>query len=232
MTSVGWRLALIDPPRLTEEAPLSRIVIIGGTGYTGTNVAREATSRGHEVVSWSRNAPAAPVEGVRYETGDAADATAVVPGADVVVLALSPRGDTAGRLVQLYPVYAAAAADTGARLIMVGGFSSLRPAPGAPRFAEGEIPEEYREEALEGEATRQWLATSAPAGLDWVFVSPAGAYGAWAAGEKTGTYRVGGEVALFDSEGKSEISGPDFADAIVNEVDRAEHHREHISVAY
>jgi putative NADH-flavin reductase len=211
---------------------MSTIAVIGGTGYTGSNIVREAVGRGHEVVSWSRSTPAAPVEGARYETGDAADATSVIAGADAVVLTLSPRGETAGRLIELYPVYAAAAAEAGARLIMVGGFSSLRPAPGQPRFAEGEIPEQFREEALEGEATRQWLAGSAPADLDWVFVSPAGAYGAWAAGQKTGTYRVGGEIALFDDEGKSEISGPDFADAIVNEIDRAEHHREHISVAY
>ncbi|GAA1965718.1 NAD(P)H-binding protein [Nocardioides panacihumi] len=211
---------------------MSTIAVIGGTGYTGTNIAREAVSRGHEVISWSRSVPATPVDGVRYETGDAADAVAIIPGADVVVLTLSPRGETAGRLIELYPTYAAAAAEAGARLIMVGGFSSLRPAPGEPRFAEGEIPEQFREEALEGDATRQWLATSAPAELDWVFVSPAGAYGAWAPGEKTGVYRVGGEIALFDDEGKSEISGPDLADAIVNEIDRAEHHRAHISVAY
>jgi putative NADH-flavin reductase len=211
---------------------MSTIAIIGGTGYTGTNVAREAAARGHQVVCWSRSVPAEPVPGVRYETGDGADATAIIDGADAVVLALSPRGETAGRLIQLYPVYAEAAARAGARLLMVGGFSSLRPAPDQPRFAEGEIPEQFREEALEGEATRQWLATSAPAELDWVFVSPAGAYGAWAPGEKTGTYRVGGEIALFDADGSSEISGPDFADAIVNEIDRGEHHREHVSVAY
>jgi putative NADH-flavin reductase len=211
---------------------MSTIAVVGGTGYTGTNIVREAVARGHQVVSWSRSVPADPVEGVRYETGDAADAVAIIPGADAVVLALSPRGATAGRLIELYPVYAAAAAQAGARLVVVGGFSSLRPAPGQARFAEGEIPEQFREEALEGEATRQWLATSAPAELDWVFVSPAGAYGAWAPGEKTGTYRVGGEIALFDPEGKSEISGPDFADAIVTEIDRAEHRREHISVAY
>lgn len=211
---------------------MSTIAVIGGTGYTGTNIAREAVARGHEVVSWSRSVPATPVDGVRYETGDAADAVAIIPGADVVVLALSPRGETAGRLIELYPAYAAAAAEAGARLIMLGGFSSLRPTPDAPRFAEGEVPAEFREEALEGNATLEWLVTSAPAELDWVFVSPAGAYGAWAPGEKTGVYRVGGEIALFDDEGKSEISGPDLADAIVNEIDRPAHHRAHISVAY
>jgi uncharacterized protein len=213
---------------------MSTIAVIGGTGYTGSNVAREAAARGHEVVSWSRSVPAEPVAGVRYETGDAADAASVIPGADAVVLTLSPRGDLAerGRQLALYQGYAAAAAEAGARLIVVGGFSSLRPAPGEPRFAEGEIPEQFREEALEGDSIREWFATSAPAELDWVFVSPAGAYGAWAPGEKTGTYRVGGEIAMFDAEGKSEISGPDLADAIVNEIEGATHHREHISVAY
>jgi uncharacterized protein len=213
---------------------VSTIAVIGGTGYTGTNVAREAASRGHEVVSWSRTLPASPVAGVRYETGDAADASAIIPGADAVVLALSPRGELAGtgKQLGLYQEYAACAAETGARLIVVGGFSSLRPAPGEQRFAEGEVPEQFREEALEGESIRAWLAGSAPEGLDWVFVSPAGGYGSWAPGEKTGAYRVGGEVALFDAEGRSEISGPDLADAIVNEIDHPHHHREHISVAY
>ncbi|GAB7006111.1 NAD(P)H-binding protein [Nocardioides sp. AN3] len=213
---------------------MSTIAVIGGTGYTGANIVREAAARGHQVVSWSRSVPADPVAGVRYETGDAADAVAVIPGADAVVLTLSPRGQLAARGAQLalYQAYAAAAAEGGARLLVVGGFSSLRPAPGEPRFAEGEIPEQFREEALEGDSIRAWFADSAPAELDWVFVSPAGAYGSWAPGEKTGTYRVGGDVALFDAEGKSEISGADFADAIVNEIDNPTRHREHMSVAY
>ncbi|WP_395475405.1 hypothetical protein [Saccharopolyspora spinosa] len=51
-------------------------------------------------------------------------------------------------------------------------------------------------------------------------------------GERTGTYRIGGDVALFDENGKSEISGADFALAVVDEIERHEHPREHISVAY
>jgi putative NADH-flavin reductase len=213
---------------------VSTIAVIGGTGYTGTNIAREAVTRGHQVVSWSRSVPADPVAGVRYETGAAADAGAVIPGADVVVLTLSPRGELAARGTQLglYKTYAAVAAETGARLVVIGGFSSLRPAPGEPRFAEGEIPEQFRDEALEGDSIRAWLADSAPADLDWTFVSPAGGYGAWAAGERTGTYRLGGEVALFDAEGRSEISGPDLAVAVLDAIESGQHHREHISVAY
>ena len=123
-------------------------------------------------------------------------------------------------------------AEAGARYLQVGGFSSLRPAPDQPRFVEGEIPEPYRAEALEGEATRVLLAERAPDELDWVFVSPAGGYGSFAPGERTGAYRVGGEIALFDAEGKSNISGADFALAIVDEIDDPRHHREHIGVAY
>lgn len=209
------------------------IVVVGGTGYTGGNIVREAAARGHVVVSISRSAPAAPVPGVRYERGTVADvAPRVIPGADVVVAALSPRGDMAGRLVEAYRRLALLSAEAGARYLQVGGFSSLRPAPGAPRFVEGEIPEQFREEALEGEATRVMLVEDAPADLDWVFVSPAGGYGSFARGERTGSYRVGGEVALLAADGTSSISGADFATAVVDEIDAPAHHRAHISLAY
>jgi putative NADH-flavin reductase len=212
---------------------MATIVVFGGTGYTGSNIVREAASRGHQVISVSRSEPKERVEGVRYEVGAAeAVAARVIPGADAVVASLAPRGDMAGRLVEVYRALARLSAAAGARYLQVGGFSSLRPAPEAPRFVEDEIPEEYRAEALEGEATRVMLVDEAPEELDWVFVSPAGAYGAWAAGERTGTYRVGGEVALFDAEGGSNISGADFASAIVDEIETPAHHREHLGVAY
>ena len=212
---------------------MATIVVVGGTGYTGGNIAREAASRGHEVISVSRSEPADRVAGVRYELGDAETAAArVIPGADAVVATLSPRGDMAGRLVDVYRRLAGLAAEAGARYLQVGGFSSLRPAPDAPRFVEGEIPAEFRDEALEGEATRVMLVEQAPADLDWVFLSPAGAYGAFNPGERTGQYRVGGEIALFDDEGASAISGADFAIAVVDEIERAEHHREHLGFAY
>jgi uncharacterized protein len=212
---------------------MATIVVFGGSGYTGSNIIREAASRGHEVISVSRSAPVERVEGVRYELGSASDlAPRVIPGADAVVATLSPRGDMAGRLVEVYGELSRLSAENGARYLQVGGFSSLRPAAGAPRFVEGEVPEQFRAEALEGEATRELLAAGSPHELDWVFLSPAGAYGAWAAGERTGSYRVGGDVALFDEAGESTISGADFALAIVDEIETPKHHREHIGIAY
>jgi uncharacterized protein len=212
---------------------MATIVVFGGTGYTGANIVREAASRGHHVVSVSRSEPKERVEGVQYTIGPADEvAPKAIPGADAVVAALSPRGDMAGRLVEVYEQLARVSAEVGARYLQVGGFSSLRPAPGQPRFVEGDVPEQFRDEALEGEASRAMLADRAPENLDWVFVSPAGEYGAWAAGERTGSYRIGGEVAQFDADGGSHISGADFALAVLGEIENPVHHREHIGVAY
>ena len=212
---------------------MATIVVFGGTGYTGSNVVREAASRGHEVISVSRTRPAEPLNGVRYEIGDASElALRLIPDANAVVATLAPRGDLAGRLVEVYTELARLSSDAGARYLQVGGFSSLRPVEGAPRFVEGDVPQQYRAEALEGDASRAMLAERAPDGLDWVFFSPAGSYGAWAPGERTGSYRLGGEVALFDADGGSNISGADFAVAIVDEIEQNAHNREHVGIAY
>ena len=211
---------------------MTNIVVFGGTGYTGGNIVREAASRGFDVASVSRSAPTEPLDGVKYVAGSAAEeAPRLIPDADVVVAALSPRGDMAGRLVEIYGDLAQQAAVAGARYVQIGGFNSLRPAPDAPRGAEGEIPEEYRDEALEGEATRQLLVDTAPADLDWLFVSPPAEYGAWYTGERTGNYRIGDEVALFDADGRSHISGEDFAVALLDEIESPSH-RGHIGIAY
>ncbi len=212
---------------------MATIVVVGGTGYTGGNIVREAASRGHTVVSISRSQPSEREPGVRYELGEVEEvAPRVIPGADVVVAAISPRGVMAGRLVEVYRQLAGLSAKAGARYLQVGGFSSLRPAPGAPRVVEGEIPEQFREEALEGESTRLMLVEDSPSGLDWLFISPAGTYGSYAPGEHKGQYRVGDEIALFDADGASSISGTDFADAVLDEVEGPVHHRAHIGIAY
>jgi hypothetical protein len=211
---------------------MANIVVFGGTGYTGGNIVREAAARGFGVVSISRSAPDEPIDGVQYELGSAEEAAPrFIPAADVVVAALSPRGDMAGRLVEIYSDLAQQAGVAGARYVQIGGFNSLRPAPDQPRFAEGEIPEEYRAEALEGEATRQMLVETAAPDLDWLFVSPPADYGAWVAGERTGNYRVSDEVALLDDNGYSHISGADLAVALLDEIEKPSR-AGHISVAY
>ena len=54
---------------------MSRIVVIGGTGYAGSAIVAEAAARGHEVTALSRSLPADRIEGVDYIQGDATDET-------------------------------------------------------------------------------------------------------------------------------------------------------------
>ena len=216
---------------------MSTITVVGGTGYAGSAIVREAASRGHEVVSFSRSVPAeeARVDGVRYETGSMLDAEArlrAVTGSDVVVSSLSPRGELDGKIVEADLALAALAAEHGVRFGVVGGYSSLRLEEGGPRQADtDQLPPEFASEAKQMNEVLELLGGTDDS-LDWFFVSPAQLFGAYAPGEARGEYRTGGDRAFTDAEGVSAVSGQDFALAIVDEIDTPKHRRAHFSVAY
>jgi uncharacterized protein len=215
---------------------MSRIVVIGGTGYAGSAIAKEAASRGHQVTSFSRSAPDAPVVGIDYVEGDATDEAALgsaISGADVVVAALAPRGPLAEPFREVNRTIARLADAAGARLFVVGGYSSLRPAPGEPRFVEdlSHVPEEIHAEVLAGAALIIEDLPATPDSLDWVFVSPALGFGSFAPGEQTGEYRLGDEVAVKPDDG-GEISAPDYARGVVDLIEADDHHRAHVNLAH
>jgi putative NADH-flavin reductase len=54
----------------------------------------------------------------------------------------------------------------------------------------------------------------------------------WAPGERTGSYRDGGEVLVVDGEGESFISGADLAVAVLDEIENPRHSRENFAVGY
>ena len=199
---------------------MTRITVIGGTGYTGANIVAEAAARGHEVTSISRSVPATPVDGVSYLQGDvtsADTASAAIAAGDVVISALSPRGPMAGQVEVADLALADQATAAGVRLFVVGGFGSLRPAEGAPRIAEGaEFPEAYKPEAEEMARVLTTFEGGKPAGLDWLYISPSAGYGAYNVGEATGAYRAAGGLVTPDA---GEISGADFAKAVIDEVE-------------
>jgi len=212
---------------------MTKITVLGGTGYTGGNIVAAAAARGHEVTSFSRSVPEAPIAGVSYETGSLLEAAVrerAVNGADVVVAALAPRGELEDELRTVYGQIADLAAASGARFGVVGGFSSLRTAEGAPRIAYGDgVPAQFATEARVMAEIIDDLQGSTSTDLDWFFVSPAGNYGSYAPGEATGEYTVGGEVANFERAELS-LSGVDFAAAILDEIEQPKHPRAHISV--
>lgn len=213
------------------------ITVLGGTGYAGSNIVKAGVQRGHNVVAYSRKAPADPVAGAQYRTGDVSGrgvAEEAMSGADVVISALSPRAELAepGAMRALVAQLAEVAGAGGVRLGVIGGAGSLLVAEGGPKLADTDsFPVEFRAEASEMDGVLQDLRVSQPA-LDWFFVSPAAAFGAWAEGEPTGTFRLGRDLLLSDESGRSFISGADFGLAVVQEVERPEYRRQRFTVAY
>lgn len=214
---------------------MTRVTVIGGTGYAGRHIVAAAVARGLEVTSMSRGEVADPVDGVAYVQGsitDPADRVRALEGADVVVVAASPRADMAGSLRPAVAALAGEAATAGVRLGVVGGAGSLRVSAEGPLVKDGEdFPEAFLGEATEMTDILADLRASSPT-LDWFMVSPAGMFGAYAPGEFRGEYRIGGEVLLTDAEGRSVIGGADFGAAFVDEIVSGAHRRERFTVAY
>lgn len=218
---------------------MARIVILGGTGYAGAHLVQEAAARGHDVLGVSRTAPAQVPAGAAHRTGDVREEqflAEVLDGADVVVSALSPRGDMADREAfrALIATLGRQAQEKGVRLGVIGGAGSLLVAEGGPKFVDTpEFPAEFAEEPRVLDAVLEDLrALKAQDSPDWFFVSPAAGFGGFAPGERTGTYRLGGDVLLTDENGESHLSGADLAIAILDEIERPAHRRTRFGVAY
>jgi len=213
---------------------MARIVVIGGTGYAGRHIVQEAASRGHEVVSISRSEPSAPVDGVTNVQGSVTDLDTlgdVFENADAVVSALSPRGDMENAVIPALTALVDKLRGAGTRVSVVGGAGGSLSAPGGPRLIDLDFPEEYKHEAQVGIDSLALLQNADPS-LDWFFVHPAEVFGPWAEGERTGSYRDGGDVVVRDADGNSTISGADFAIAVVDEIENGKHRRERFTVGY
>jgi putative NADH-flavin reductase len=216
----------------------SKILVYGATGRVGSRVVAEARNRGFEVTAVSRR----PASGMRQ--GDILDSGSVrelVAGQDVVVVAV--RGSSDGSSDPAKAVQRVAAEvivnvlremrSDKPRLIYVGGAGSLEVESGVTYastlggFAKAMMPASVEQEIAGHVLTLDYLRTVSD--VRWTYISPAKKFGP---GERTGTYRIGGDQMLLDRKGKSRISMEDFAAALIDEVETAAHLNERISVAY
>jgi putative NADH-flavin reductase len=210
---------------------MASIVIFGGTGYAGGAIAAEAIRRGHSVTSVSPSGRPGPdrVTTVQGSIGDAALVDELAAGADVIVVAIrAVSGELGGALPHLLD----AAVRHGTRIGVVGGAGSLHVSEGGPRVVDlPEFPEAHKGEAL-AQADVLAALDAGPAGLDWFYLSPAATFGAHAPGEATGAFRTSGDILLADADGNSYISGADFAQAFVDEIEQPAHSGRRFHVAY
>jgi uncharacterized protein len=108
--------------------------------------------------------------------------------------------------------------------VVIGGAGSSNYPDG--RRVVDTLPTAYRAEAL---AMRNFLNTLKASDINWMCVSPVFAI---APGTHTGKYRVGTKTLLSDAKGESHISAEDYADALVNELEKPVHVRSQMTAAY
>jgi len=213
----------------TEHKPPS-ILLVGASGMIGSRILNEATSRGHYVIAASRHpekiAAGPNIHPVKLDATDEKAFEAEAKHADVIVLATSPRGggDPLAEAKAVSDAAIATARATHKRLVVVGGAGSLNYPDG--RRVVDTLPDAYRAEAL---AMRNFLDTLKASDINWTFFSPAFSI---APGAHTGKYRVGTTTLLADAKGDSRISAEDYADALVNELEKPAHVRAQMTVAY
>lgn len=201
-----------------------KIALIGASGNAGSRIAKELSTRGHEVTAIARDASRIEaLPGVTPVALDITDADALVSalkGHDAVISSVHFTASDPDKLI------AAAKASGASRYLVVGGAGSLEVAPGVRLIDTPEFPAQYKEEASLGSAFLDKLRGEPE--LNWTFLSPSALF---VAGERTGTFRLGRDQLLTNEQGSS-ISFEDYAIALADEIETPRHSRQRFTVGY
>lgn len=211
-----------------------KIALIGASGFIGSALLDEALARDHEVKALvTRPERLAARDGLSVEKSDALDTAALTEqlhGAEVVLSAFSghAQADVYGYYLKGFDSILAATRAAGVpRLLVVGGAASLEVAPGQLLLDSPAFPAEYRATAEGAKAALERLREQRDQA--WTLLSPAAEI---FPGERTGTFRLGGDSLLSDAEGRSRISVQDYAVAMLDELEAPRHPDQRFSVAY
>ena len=216
---------------------MANVLLIGATGFVGSAVLNELVSRGHKVTTVVRNieklAKSDLVNAVKEDVANVDAIAKLAEGKDAIISAYNPgwtNPDIATLITENYPKILGAAKKSGVeRLLIVGGAGTLFCAPGLRVVDSGAIPEEIMGGVRPlGDFYLNTLMNEND--IDWVFFSPAGVFDQ--EGKKTGNYRLGKDDLIVDAEGNSHISVQDYADAMVNELEKPAHHKERFTIGY
>ncbi|SDJ11581.1 hypothetical protein SAMN04488540_10547 [Ferrimonas sediminum] len=202
-----------------------KLFIIGATGFVGQALVKEALAQGHQVTALVRQAgKLTPHSALTEISGDVLDvqATAAAMAGHDEILSAFNAGWNNPNLYQDFIsganaiVEAATLSDV--RLQMVGGAGSLFVAPGVQLVDTDGFPKEY----LQGARAARDILTQLQqrSDLNWSFVSPPALL---APGERTGTFRVGGDNLLMKGDAPANVSVEDLAVAVVNEAKLRQH---------
>jgi putative NADH-flavin reductase len=210
------------------------IVLIGASGFIGSNLLKEALARGHQVtalVSRPEKLAAHPqLNAVKVDVQDTAALTKQLQGYDAVISAFSghAQSDQYDYYVKgIRSIIAASKEARVLRLLVVGGAGSLEVAPGVQVVDSPDFPEQWKASALGAREALNLLRQEQQ--LDWTMLSPAALI---QPGERTGQFRLGTDQLLVDAAGNSQISVEDYAVAMLDELERHAHSRRRFTLAY
>ena len=219
------------------------ILVYGATGKVGSHVVEEALQRGHNVTAVSRDPSGIEIqhENLSVVAGDLLDLQSIellVEDKDVIIVSVrgiigkDKKPENALQYIATRNIVdqLRAIGDGAARLIHVGGSGSLVVEPGV-LYAD-KIPRVFLPKSLEMEIQGQILTLEflrTVNDVDWSYATPAKNF---TNGERSGEFRIGGDELMEDDRGKSRISRADFAVALIDEAEKAEHVQKRFSVAY
>lgn len=214
-----------------------KVALIGASGFVGKAVLNELLQKGHEVIAIVRNPEKLEAQSgltiVKADATNVDELAKAIKGADVAVNTFNA-GWTNPNLYDDF-LKGSKAIQEGVkksgvkRLLVVGGAGSLF-IDGKQLVDSPQFPAEYKAGAT---AARDYLnEIKKETELDWVFLSPAIEMHHGTSGVRKGTYRLGNENPVFNTEGRSILSVEDLALVIVDEIEQHKYSRERFTAAY
>ncbi len=214
------------------------VLLIGATGFVGSAILNELVARGHKVTAVARNldkvVKSDKVTTVKCDVADVDALAKLAEGKDAVISAYNPGWTNPNIKKEIetnYPLILEAAKKSGVkRLLIVGGAGTLFVKPGLRVVDSGAIPAEIMDGVRPlGDFYLNVLTKEND--IDWIFLSPAGVFDE--KGERTGKFRLGKDDLIVDPKtGTSHISVQDYAVAMVDELEKEQHHKERFTLGY
>lgn len=213
-----------------------KIALIGTTGFVGSKITTELINRNHQVIGISRTPKQTTAQNLTYVTADVFDVpklAAILKGNDVVISAYNP-GWTNPTLYEDFlsgsqAIQEAVTLSGVKRFIVIGGAGSLY-IDGKQVVDTPDFPAEIKPFA---NAAREYLnVIKKETKIDWAYFSPAIEMHQGITLGRTGNYRLGLENPVFNTEGRSILSGEDVAVVIADEIENPKHHQVRFTAAY
>ncbi|MDN7246753.1 NAD(P)-dependent oxidoreductase [Planococcus shenhongbingii] len=200
-----------------------KVGIIGASGKAGGLILKEAVSRGHEVTAIVRDASKMEDAAVATLEKDVFSLTAEdLKQFDVVVNAFGVPPEKAEQHVEAGRKLIQTLKDAPeTRLIVVGGAGSLfvDEARTTRLIETPEFPDAFK--AIASNQGQNLADLEEAEGIRWTFLSPAAFFDA--EGKRTGHYQIGEDSIMVNKKGKSYVSYPDYAIALVDEIENPKH---------